>query len=244
MLKIVCKSLLPLSSAVLGLVLVAQPVAAAETTGTKKSDALSTRSQRYAADFKKFEQQDEKETLGKGGVLFVGSSSIRGWDLDKAFPDIKLRNRGFGGSNMPDVLEHFERVISPHNPSIVVLYSGDNDISGGRTPEQVVQDMEAFVERVKKEKSSVERIIIIPPKPSASRFDKWPKMQKVAELLQGVAARHKDVVIVDMSQELLDAEGNPRPELFKADRLHLSPEGYVLWNAKLRPYLTVQPAQE
>lgn len=240
MLKAVCKSLFPLGSAVLGLMLVAQPLAAAETTGTQSYDNLSTRAQRYAADFKKFEAQDAKETLGKDGILFVGSSSIRGWNLDQAFPDLKLRNRGFGGSNMPDLEEHFDRVVTPHNPSIVVLYSGDNDISGGRTPEQVAADMETFVQRVKREKSSVERIIIIPPKPSASRFDKWPLMKKVADLLKGVAERHKEVVIVEMSQELLDAEGNPRPELFKADRLHLSPEGYVLWNAKLRPYLSLE----
>ena len=38
-----------------------------------------------------------------GGALFIGSSSIRMWDLAKHFPaEENAINRGFGGSHMAD----------------------------------------------------------------------------------------------------------------------------------------------
>ena len=42
---------------------------------------------------------------------------------------------------------------------------------------------------------------------------------------------------VDIATKLLDATGRPRPELLREDGLHLSPAGYAIWIAELRPLL-------
>ena len=39
-------------------------------------------------------------------ILFIGSSSIRLWDLDQYFPNYYGLNRGFGGAHISDML-HF-----------------------------------------------------------------------------------------------------------------------------------------
>ena len=68
----------------------------------------------------------------KGGIVFVGSSTIRRWDTAAYFPDLKIINRGFGGSELADAVRYVDRIVIPYEPRLVVVYSGDNDISGGR----------------------------------------------------------------------------------------------------------------
>ena len=51
---------------------------------------------RWAGELKRFDEQDKANPFPKGGVVFVGSSSVRLWDLAKSFPDVKALNRGFG----------------------------------------------------------------------------------------------------------------------------------------------------
>ena len=49
------------------------------------------------------------------------------------------------------------------------------------------------------------------------------------------------LAFLDCATPMLGADGKPRPELFKADGLHLNEEGYKLWSGLLRPLLD-QPA--
>jgi len=36
---------------------------------------------------------------------------------------------------------------------------------------------------------------------------------------------------------MLGADGRPRPELFRADSLHMTPAGYAIWREALAPVL-------
>jgi lysophospholipase L1-like esterase len=36
---------------------------------------------------------------------------------------------------------------------------------------------------------------------------------------------------------MLDANGQPRPELFVADMLHMNPAGYAIWTPLVAPHL-------
>lgn len=83
-----------------------------------------------------FEQQDKQAPPPKGGIVFVGASSIVRWKLAESFPDLKdAINRGFGGSEMADSAKYASRVVVPYAPRTVVLYPGENDIARGTTPE-------------------------------------------------------------------------------------------------------------
>ncbi|NQT54452.1 hypothetical protein HQ576_20520, partial [bacterium] len=52
--------------------------------------------ERWEPSIRAFEQKDKKSPPPKNAILFAGSSSIRGWNLAKYFPDLKGINRGFG----------------------------------------------------------------------------------------------------------------------------------------------------
>src|SRR5689334_23351105 len=80
---------------------------------------------KWEADIKKFEEADRQQPPPKGAVLFVGSSSIRMWkDLAADFPDTKVINRGFGGSEIADSTYFADRIVIPYQPRLVVLYAG------------------------------------------------------------------------------------------------------------------------
>ena len=105
--------------------------------------------QRWESAIAKFEKEDAAAPPPKGGVVFTGSSSIAGWkELDKYFPEHKVLNRGFGGSTLPDVNHFVERTVIKHEPRIVVLFCGGNDMAGGRSPQQVFADFRTFYRTV------------------------------------------------------------------------------------------------
>lgn len=92
---------------------------------------------------------DDGPAVTPGLICFVGSSSIRMWDLERWFPDYPTINRGFGGSHIADCTYYADPLIIKHRPAVVVFYVGDNDIAAGLTPEQVAEDYRVFVNRIR-----------------------------------------------------------------------------------------------
>ena len=132
---------------------------------------------RWEKEVAAFEKQDAAKPPPKGGVVFVGSSSIRMWKLEKSFPGSDVLNRGFGGSQIIDSVELAPRLVLKYQPRLVVFYAGDNDIGGGKSPEKVLADFTAFVEVVHKELPKT-RIAFIAIKPSVAR---WKLVEKVKQ---------------------------------------------------------------
>ena len=64
-------------------------------------------------------------------IVFIGSSSIRKWeDLNDDFSEYVVVNHGFGGSKVADSTYFYDRLVTPFNPELIVLFSGTNDING------------------------------------------------------------------------------------------------------------------
>ena len=124
---------------------------------------------RWEKTIQGFEQRDREQAPPKGEILFVGSSSIRFWDTDKYFPDLKVINRGFGGSQVADSVEFAHRIVIPYAPRIVVLYAGDNDIAAGQSADDVLRDMKEFI-RTAREVLPDTRIGYVAIKPSLARW--------------------------------------------------------------------------
>jgi lysophospholipase L1-like esterase len=185
-----------------------------------------------------FEKQDEKEAPPKEGIVFVGSSSIRGWELKESFPDLPVINRGFGGSQICDAVHYAEVLVIKHQPRVVVLYAGDNDISeGGKKPEQVHRDFRAFARKVRKALPKT-RLVFISIKPSIARWKVADKMREANKLIAADCEKEDDgMVFVDVWGPMLGEDGRPRKELLQDDNLHLNAAGYELWTKLLRPHL-------
>ncbi|HEX5103610.1 MAG TPA: SGNH/GDSL hydrolase family protein [Pirellulaceae bacterium] len=183
-----------------------------------------------------FEEQDKLSPPTPGGVVFYGSSSIRLWDLKKSFPDINAINRGFGGSQMSDAAQFVKRVVTPYKPRAIVLYEGDNDLNANKSPEQVAADFEALRKIVRGDLPGA-KLIVIGCKPSPSRWKLIEKQRELNRLLAARCAVDEHAAFVDIEQPMLGTDGQPREELFRADKLHLSDAGYELWNSLVQPLI-------
>lgn len=191
----------------------------------------------WEQDMQRFAALDAASPPPRHAVLFVGSSSIRLWEtLASDFPGLPVINRGFGGSELRDSTFYADRIVIPYAPRQIVMYAGENDLHAGRTPQQVEQDFRVFVQTVCRELPGV-RIAYISNKPSPSRARLLDAQRQANALIKAEAGRlHVDYI--DVFTSMLDANGQPREELFVEDRLHLNHAGYELWRQKVAPYLT------
>src|SRR5580698_5731015 len=58
---------------------------------------------RWEKEIAAYEVADRKNPPAKGGILFIGSSTVRLWKtLAEDYPDHKVINRGFGGTEIVD----------------------------------------------------------------------------------------------------------------------------------------------
>jgi hypothetical protein len=96
-------------------------------------------SSKWEPAIQKFVEQDKASAPPEHGVLFVGSSSIRLWDLEKSFPEKNYLNRGFGGSQIADSIAYVDQLVLKHKPEVVLMYAGDNDIAAGKSAEIVAK---------------------------------------------------------------------------------------------------------
>lgn len=209
-------------------------VAACASSAPKEEAADLILDARWEASLASFAAADRERAPGPGGVLFVGSSSIRLWDkLEQQFDMVPLViNRGFGGSRMVDCAAYVDRLVLPYRPRLVLVYAGDNDLAEGRTPQQVAESFRRFAARVGRELPTT-RIAYISIKPSPARAALLDEARQTNALIREQARAARNIQYIDVFTPMLDAEGRPRAELFLPDALHLNEEGYALWKSVL-----------
>ena len=182
------------------------------------------------------EKRDKEKMPAENGIVFVGSSTMRIWNLKKSFPDLELINRGFGGSQLADSVHFAPRIVLKYKPRTVVLYAGDNDLAGKKTPEQVASDFREFVAVIHKDLPHT-KIVFLSIKPSVKRWSIWDKGQKANAMIEAFCKEHPGCVYVDDSKIILGKDGKPMPDLFQKDGLHLNEKGYELLSRTVRPEL-------
>ncbi|VCU72158.1 GDSL-like Lipase/Acylhydrolase [Pigmentiphaga humi] len=211
--------------------LAAQEVALHTPAGVPAADT------QWTASFEAFERADRLHAPAPGGVLFVGSSSIRLWsDLETRFTKLPVLKRGFGGSRMIDCARHVSRLVIPYRPRVVLVYAGDNDLAEGRSPEDILASFTVFVESVRRALPDT-RVAYISIKPSPSRAALIPQVRATNALIRAYTTTVANADYIDVFTPMLAADGQPRPELFREDALHLNDTGYALWASVIAAHI-------
>src|SRR5438445_12744589 len=134
-----------------------------------------------------YEQMDRTNPPPKGALLFIGSSTIRLWKtLAEDFPQHRVINRGFGGSEIVDATHFADRIIFPYQPRMVFLRAGGNDLWAGKSPEQVFADFTEFVTTIHAKLPETE-IVFISLSPSIPRWRQADKEKAVNAFVQDYA---------------------------------------------------------
>jgi len=192
---------------------------------------------RWEKEISAYEQMDRTNPPPRGAVLFIGSSTIRLWKtLAQDFPEHRVVNRGFGGSQIVDATHFAERVIFPYAPRMIFLRAGGNDLWAGKPPEQVFAEFQEFAKAVHAKLPETD-IMFISLSPSIARWKQAEQEKALNRMVEDYVRGKAHLRYLETYPMVLGADGKPRPELFVADQLHFNAEGYRLLAERVRPYL-------
>ncbi len=192
---------------------------------------------RFEKDILAFEAQARQSPPPQGAILFAGDSQFTRWkSIHEDLPGYTVINRGFGGSTMADLLYYTDRIVIPLKPRRIVVHEGGNDIHSGRTPEQLLADIKAFITKVQAALPGVP-IGISSLTPSPARWSETDTRKRANQMIKDYIATQKNVVFIDLFDGYLGTDGKPREELFVADRTHHSAAGYQVRVRLTKPFL-------
>lgn len=190
-------------------------------------------------DIVAFRKADSLQTPAAGQILFVGSSSFTMWkDVQSYFPSHPIINRGFGGSSLPDVIRYAGDVIFKYDPRQIVIYCGENDLAASDTVSAatVVQRFKTLFSMIRNRFPRIP-IVFVSLKPSPSRRHLMPKMLEANTAIRRFLKKKKKTTFIDVYHPMLADDGQPRPDIFLGDKLHMNAQGYAIWQKLIEPHL-------
>ena len=192
----------------------------------------------FYQEIQAFKKQDSINPPAKGAILFIGSSSFRGWtNVQEYFPEHIIINRGFGGSSLPHVIQYAADIIFPYQPRQVLIYCGENDFTSAGVTAEIVYErfMELFgLIRDKLPKTQIDFVSL---KPSPSRVKYIPEMIRANGMIRGFIKKQSRSAYIDVYSKMLLPDGSVMPDIFKSDKLHMNEKGYAIWQKAIKPYL-------
>lgn len=191
---------------------------------------------RYENQIKEFASWDASNVLPINPVVFVGSSSIRRWNINRDFSGLPKLNRGFGGSQISDINYFIDETVLKYEPKVVVFYAGENDIVGRKSSDRVFEDYKQFVESVMSQIASVD-IVFVSIKPTPDRWGFWPQMEETNKKIHDFSNAHTSLHYVDVASDMLDQNGAIQDSLYVGDGIHMTDEGYEIWVSLVRDLL-------
>lgn len=191
---------------------------------------------RFEKDIAAFEAEDRAAPPAPGATLFVGSSSIRYWDVARAFPQRRSIKRGFGGSHVSDSIYYADRIIVAYQPSLIVFYAGDADVAAGKTADRIAGDTRTLVGMIHAKLPGIPTVII-GTKPSPLHWKHIETIRRANALVKDFVAGDPLVAFADVDAALIGSDGAPRADFYVENGLNLNERGYAAWTDAVRPVI-------
>ena len=197
--------------------------------------------QPFKQEIVQFQKSDSIVMPPKGQIVFAGSSSFTKWkDVAMYFPGYPIINRGFGGASLVDLIYYVDEAIIKYQPSQVFIYCGENDMADVDTvsPATVLDRFKTLHGILLKKLPRATKIVFVSLKPSIARWHLESKFIEANKLIEGYIAMQKNIQYLDVHSFMLDENKEVLKDIFIADKLHMNPKGYLIWQKQFAPYLT------
>jgi lysophospholipase L1-like esterase len=196
--------------------------------------------QPFKQEILQFQKSDSIVMPPKGQIVFAGSSSFTKWkDVAMYFPGYPIINRGFGGATLVDLIYYVDETIIKYQPSRVFIYCGENDMADVDTvsPATVLQRFKTLHTILLKKLPRSTKIVFVSFKPSVARWHLESKFIEANKLIETYIAKQKNIQYLDVHTAMLDENKEVLKDIFIADKLHMNPKGYLIWQKQFAPYL-------
>jgi lysophospholipase L1-like esterase len=223
---------------ILSLLILSSLATACAEKPTEKTQPQYPDPQRFEKWIGAYLTADKNSPPEPGGIVAVGSSSMYGWHetIQQDLAPLTIIPRGFGGSNMNDLLYYSDQILINYKPRAVLIYEGDNDVAGGISAETILETFNQLQQKIHQALPET-RIYLLSIKPSISRWHMWPDMEQANQLLESACAKDDRLTFIDIGSSMLNDQGTPIEEIFRKDMLHMNDQGYRLWTNDVKPIL-------
>ena len=191
----------------------------------------------WMTDNRKYFWQNREKN--QGAVVFAGDSLTGNWDtLAKAFPKLKVANRGIGGDVSRGLLFRFKEDVLDLHPKAIVILIGTNDLTAKGSTADAESNIATMLEMAEKEMPPPPVILCTtPPSDNPKAPVDLAQRQDLNARITKLAEGKTHVTLLDLYSVFANPDGSPKPENFKPDRLHFAAPGYEKWTAALSPVL-------
>ena len=198
---------------------------------------------------------EENKTAEKGQILFVGSSLMEIFPIEKMQQEQNLGlskiiyNRGVRATTTSFLLEHMDTQIFDLAPSKIFINIGSNDI-GFNVPEEIFLENYTEILHQIKEKLPNTKVYVMAYYPINTVDDfgeekgehnqlyKYRSNEKndAANIKVKEVAEKNDCTFINVNANLTDKDGNLKKEL-TFDGAHMLPSGYNIVFENMKKYL-------
>ena len=156
----------------------------------------------------KLEQKDYQSKSSENSLLFIGSSSIRGWDkIEEDMIPYSTIKRGYGGAHYYDLIHFINRLVKNHNPKAILIFVA-NDITGTKNS----------INNNHKDLKPIE----------VKKLFKF--IYKSNDLIERFCNNEPQLHYINTRKKFIGDDGLPIKSFFVKDMLHLNRSGYILWS--------------
>ena len=172
-------------------------------------------------------------------AVFTGSSSVSLWaSLSDDFPELMILNTGFGGSTYAELFHYRDELIGQYNPDMVIIYEGDNDVTGSDTVDEIFTKAKELYSYLTQELPET-KVYILAAKPSPLRWNLKPLYDTLNTYFADFAAGNDQFSNIDIWNPMLGENGKPMPSISLLDSLNMNEAGYLIWKQTIAPFLQV-----
>lgn len=175
-----------------------------------------------------------------GKVMLYGSSFFTRWGYDRANQQLHeatggkldIVNHGFGGATIDELLYHYYRLVTPYNPSAVVLRSGYNDIYQKLTPEEAFFLLRRLIGWLQTDNPKIRILLMAVFDTKNVTDEKHALFVRYNQLMADFAAETENVEILDINEFFYEkpediGDRSKLRDVFVEDGLHLTDEAYA-----------------
>ncbi len=212
-------------------------LALAATTALAQTPAAAPAENRFEKQVRLYEAADQASPPPKGAIMLAGDSQFFRWKTYREdLPGYTLVNRGIDSFQTSDLIQFADRLVLPHQPRLIVLHVGGNDVHNGKSPERVLADFKIFVAKVHAVLPKVP-IYFSSITPGPGRWDEAAQRKATNKVIQDYIATQPDLKFIDLWDAMLTPDGKPREDIWVADRVHPNHAGYLIRVGIMRPLL-------
>lgn len=201
---------------------------------------------KYTIDKKITNEVQEKETIEKKKIVFLGDSITEMYDLQKYFHNKDYVNSGISGHTTSNILSHIKDRAVDYNPKQIFLLIGVNDqMTRDLENTEAIENIENIIIRLQDLIPDTELYIesILPvnhgddEKINHDIVDerKNKNINVMNDEIKKLCEKY-NVTYINLHDKFTDEDGNLKLEYTK-EGLHLSNKGYEVMTQELKKYL-------